>query len=113
VPERVPFVSFPLMPRPPTPTLFPYTTLFRSDQPTRHQEPTMTKTTAQAAALVLSVLMTAATVAGMNGIATKQYAAADSLAMAPRSEEHTAELQSRGHVVRRHPLDYNAQKARP
>ena len=50
----------------------------------------MTKTTAQAAALALSVLMTAATVAGMNGIATKQYAAADSLAMAPYGQAHVA-----------------------
>ena len=48
------------------------------NQPTRHQEPTMTKTTTQAAALVLSALMSLAVVAGMNGIATKQYAAADS-----------------------------------
>ena len=50
----------------------------------------MTKTTAQAAALVLSVLMTAATVVGMNGIATKQYAAADALAMAPYGQAHVA-----------------------
>ena len=53
----------------------------------------MTKTTAQAAALVLSVLMTVATVAGMNGIATRQYVAADSLAMATSSQTHVAALQ--------------------
>jgi len=40
----------------------------------------MTKTTAQAAAAVLSALMTLAVVAGMNGIATKQYAAAERVA---------------------------------
>ena len=51
----------------------------------------MTKTTAQAAALVLSVLMSVATLAGMNGIATKQYAAADSLAMAPYGQAHVAQ----------------------
>ena len=50
----------------------------------------MTKTTAQAAALALSVLMTLATVAGMNGIATKEYAAADRLAMAPYGQAHVA-----------------------
>jgi ABC-type amino acid transport system permease subunit len=50
----------------------------------------MTKTTTQAAALVLSALMTLAVVAGMNGIATKQYAAADSLAMAPYGQTHVA-----------------------
>ena len=50
----------------------------------------MTKTTAQAAALALSALMTLAVVAGMNGIATTQYAAADSLAMAPYGQTHVA-----------------------
>ncbi len=50
----------------------------------------MTKTIPQAAAVVLSVLMTLAVVAGMNGIATKQYAAADALAMAPYGQTHVA-----------------------
>ena len=50
----------------------------------------MTKTTTQAAALALSALMTLATVAGMNGIAAKQYAKADSLAMAPYGQTHVA-----------------------
>jgi hypothetical protein len=50
----------------------------------------MTKTTPQAAALALAVLMTLATVAAMNGIATRQYAAADSLAMAPYGVTHVA-----------------------
>ena len=50
----------------------------------------MSKTTAQAAALALSALMTLAIVAGMNGIATKQYAVADSLAMAPYGQTHVA-----------------------
>jgi hypothetical protein len=50
----------------------------------------MTKTPSQAAAVVLSVLMTMATIAGMNGIATKQYAKADSLAMAPYGQTHVA-----------------------
>ena len=50
----------------------------------------MTKTTTQAAALALSALMTLAIVAGVNGIATKQYATADSLAMAPYGQTHVA-----------------------
>ena len=50
----------------------------------------MTKTIAKAAAFALSTLMTVATVAGMNGIATKQYAVADSLAMAPYGQTHVA-----------------------
>jgi hypothetical protein len=50
----------------------------------------MTKTTAKAAALALSALMTLGTFAGMNGIATHQYAAADSLAMAQYGQAHVA-----------------------
>jgi len=50
----------------------------------------MTKTTAQAAALVLSAIMTLATVAGMNAVATHQYAVADSLAMAQYGQTHVA-----------------------
>ena len=50
----------------------------------------MTKTSSQAAALVLAALMTVGIVAGMNGLATKQYAAADSLAMAQYGQTHVA-----------------------
>ena len=50
----------------------------------------MTKTTTQAAAFALSVLMTVATLAGVNGLASKEYAAADSLAMAPYGQTHVA-----------------------
>jgi hypothetical protein len=50
----------------------------------------MTKTAPQIAALVLSALMTLAVVAGVNGIATTQYAAADTLAMAPYGQQHVA-----------------------
>ncbi len=50
----------------------------------------MTKTTAQFAALALSALMSLAIVAGMNGLATSQYAAADALAMAPYGQAHVA-----------------------
>ena len=50
----------------------------------------MTKTTTQFAALALAAFMTAATVASMNGIATRQYAAADTLAMAPYGQTHVA-----------------------
>ena len=51
----------------------------------------MTKTTTQAAAFALAALMTAASLAGVNGLATKQYAAADSLAMAPYGQTHVAQ----------------------
>ena len=50
----------------------------------------MTKTTTQFAALALAAFMTAAIVSGMNGLASRQYAAADSLAMAPYGQTHVA-----------------------
>jgi ABC-type amino acid transport system permease subunit len=50
----------------------------------------MTKTTVQAAALVASALMTLGIVAGTNAIAARQYAAADSLAMAQYGQAHVA-----------------------
>ena len=50
----------------------------------------MSKTTTQVAALALSALMTLGIVAGVNGIATTQYAVADSLAMAPYGQTHVA-----------------------
>ena len=51
----------------------------------------MTKTSTQVAALALSAFMTLATLAGVNGLAAKQYAAADSLAMAPYGLTHVAQ----------------------
>ena len=53
----------------------------------------MTKTTAQAAAAVLSVLMTLAVVAGMNGIATKQYVAAERVAQVAADATQVAAVQ--------------------
>ena len=44
----------------------------------------------QAAALALSALMSLGIVAGMNGLATSQYAAADSLEMARYGQAHVA-----------------------
>jgi len=52
---------------------------------------TKTTTTAQFAAIALSALMTLGIVAGVNGLATMQYAAADSLAMAPYGQTHVAQ----------------------
>ena len=50
----------------------------------------MTKTTTQATAVVLSALMSLAVVAGMNGLATAQYAKSDSLEMARYGQAHVA-----------------------
>jgi len=53
----------------------------------------MTKTTAQATAFALSVLMTFGTVAGMNGIAKKQYAAAERVVQVAADATQVAALQ--------------------
>ena len=53
----------------------------------------MTKTTAQAAAVVLSALVTLAVVAGMNGIATKQYAASERVAQVAADATQVAAVQ--------------------
>ncbi len=50
----------------------------------------MSKTAAQATALVLSALVTFGIVAAANGLATHQYAAADTLAMAQYGQTHVA-----------------------
>src|SRR2546425_2059245 len=63
--------------RPPRSTLFPYTTLFRSDAvKARHRYPTLVRTVAGAVALVAAVQG--------SGV---------------RSEEHTSELQSLAYLV--------------
>ena len=61
----------------------------------------MTKTSTQAAALALSVLMTLATVAGMNGIATRQYVAAERVAQVAADATQVASLQRVVVVARR------------
>ena len=50
----------------------------------------MTKSTAQVAAVALSAIISFGVIAGMNGLATAQYAKADSLAMAPYGQTHVA-----------------------
>ena len=53
----------------------------------------MTKTIAQFAAFALSALMTFGVVAGMNGIATKQYAAAERVVQVAADATQVATLQ--------------------
>jgi len=53
----------------------------------------MTKTTAQAAALALSALVTLGIVAGANGLATKQYAAAERVAQVAADATQVAAVQ--------------------
>jgi len=53
----------------------------------------MTKTTAQAAALALSALVTFGTVAGANGLATGQYVAAERVAQVAADATQVAAVQ--------------------
>jgi len=53
----------------------------------------MTRTTAQAAALALSALVTFGTIAGANGLATKQYAAAERVAQVAADATQVAAVQ--------------------
>ena len=61
----------------------------------------MTKTTAQFAAVALSALMTFGLVAGMNGIATRQYVAAERVAQVAADATQVAALQRVVVVARR------------
>src|SRR5439155_19973332 len=76
--------------RPPSSTLFPYTTLFRSRRHSREK-------------LDVVILRYDVTVTfGIAGIARDSY----------RSEEHTSELQSRGHLVCRLLLEKKRKRPR-
>src|SRR5690554_7291119 len=75
-----------MTPRPPSLTLFPYTTLFRS-HPVRHRAPVPAPPPGPRAGHVLASLARA-------GAGEELRRAA-----VPRSEEHTSELQSRPHLV--------------
>src|SRR5438309_5340101 len=66
-----------MLPRPPTSTLFPYTTLFRSRN--------------------LLVIRSTSAAGGVS--ATKRRASLLEMNLAVRSEEHTSELQSQFHLV--------------
>src|SRR3712207_8258581 len=75
------FVFFLMIRRPPRSTLFPYTTLFRS-QPSAEEE-------RRAAGAVL----------GLRRRQRERQAEHDHRVQLPRSEEHTSELQSRQYLV--------------
>src|SRR5437870_5962482 len=84
--------------RPPSPTLFPYTTLFRSRSPKKHAARRV------AAAIPREVQVndeSRRTAAFMPPIRLGQLLRANAANASEclRSEEHTSELQSRGHLV--------------
>src|SRR5690625_6516100 len=91
-------IFLPCIPRPPTATLFPYTTLFRSPRRGRQDEAD--------ALLDLPLVRDQGDAAGGVGAQREGPAGADEL----RSEEHTSELQSRGHLVCRLLLEKKKKK---
>src|SRR5207253_9777462 len=96
---------------PPPPTLFPYTTLFRSPPVAkpRRTPVTMIAIAATLAIILGTVLMFRQTTSLQQPITPVrgQMAMSRASVIAPmqRSEEHTSELQSRGHLVCRLLLD--------
>src|SRR3712207_7118696 len=94
--QRSTFIFFLMIRRPPRSTLFPYTTLFRS--PRRHRMAIEQHGSAEPVARLLEGGIERPVVrpvdlhhsAGQLGLGN---------ALAPRSEEHTSELQSRQYLV--------------
>src|SRR5439155_24895563 len=99
------FLIFLMVRIPPTSTLFPYTTLFRSHNGDHHGVRSRTASIRAVApcyvglmrtflvSLLCAVLPLAAQ--GLSGRRAPSF----SKGPVPRSEEHTSELQSRGHLV--------------
>src|SRR5439155_24619995 len=83
------FLFFSLMTRPPPrSTLFPYTTLFRSYALTAMRRDSLNATEAAMKYFVLGALASGFLLYGLSMMYGRK-----------RSEEHTSELQSRGHLV--------------
>src|SRR3712207_7643372 len=91
--------------RPPRSTLFPYTTLFRSRS--ERSPPPMSRHT-------LSVLVEnkSGVLARVSALFSRRGFNIESLAVGPRSEEHTSELQSRQYLVCRLLLEKKKQLSR-
>src|SRR5439155_25893399 len=84
--------------RPPRSTLFPYTTLFRSrarGRPSRRKQMRATSSAVSSS----TTNSGAAALARSASSATDSYRSSCSGLRRCRSEEHTSELQSRGHLV--------------
>src|SRR5260370_15830723 len=79
--------------RPPRSTLFPYTTLFRSDGEADAEEQVVLHALVGAAELPVAVDVAAARVGAHDVDGDRQLSSAD------RSEEHTSELQSHLNLV--------------
>src|SRR5207253_3415398 len=105
------FSSFILiLPRPPSSTLFPYTTLFRSDLPLDQLQFQFGDCLRRIEALRAGL---GAVQDGVAAIEPERILEiVEPLAGGNRSEEHTSELQSRGHLVCRLLLEKKKKKLR-
>src|SRR5690242_21486298 len=95
-----------MLPLPPTSTLFPYTTLFRS----RRRSSTGSSVTSPSASSTRRVPRTSPGVVPATTVHTGPCAPAPQEARAMRSEEHTSELQSHVNLVCRLLLEKKKQK---
>src|SRR5207253_8176251 len=95
--------SITLLRHPPRSTLFPYTTLFRSRSvpPTTLMMRPCTSPAGERSAKVTGVSLTSADSRRSPRSVSRAGSISSALAGSParRSEEHTSELQSRGHLV--------------
>src|SRR5437870_10416426 len=85
-----------MIPRPPRSTLFPYTTLFRSDVPV--DQLTINGSDDNGSIAVANSPLTTSSRAFQQGT-INHTTPLNFLNTPARSEEHTSELQSRGHLV--------------
>src|SRR3712207_8349832 len=81
--------------RPPRSTLFPYTTLFRS----QHDAVALLRPTICCARLSLSYTAFLRSILALGSIAARDVVVCRALQRYARSEEHTSELQSRQYLV--------------
>src|SRR5437660_9446020 len=88
--------------RPPRPTLFPYTTLFRS-------KCSITSSIEKPRVCVSAMKCSASSRRWLSR--SRRLAASFGRALTNRSEEHTSELQSRGHLVCRLLLEKKNERA--
>src|SRR5439155_22635380 len=92
------FFFFLLILRPPRSTLFPYTTLFRSARSAPPWRPDF-RTDSSRRRSEWSRTVPPPSAGGSSGIRLCRHAPRPSPPSDSRSEEHTSELQSRGHLV--------------
>src|SRR5690625_5737478 len=97
---------------PPTPTLFPYTTLFRSEADAVPAQDEIDRTAEKVAGREISMITRRSpSTAGRSLASSRRLVESMPEMLTARSEEHTSELQSRGHLVCRLLLEKKKQES--